>query len=298
LAGKIFPRKFLRNTDNRLNSASIALSAEEYLGIVLLLSAILGAVVVILAITLSAPFPPLLAAVAFAGTFICLTHALPYYLAQRKARDLERVLPDALRQMASTFRAGVGIDAAMEDISRSGYGALSQEFSRAVAEIRRGRSLEDSLVALARRSNSPLFKRAFHLIIEGVRRGAALADVLDAVSNDAQEVQSIQRERRAATTQQVLFLVAAALFAAPMISGIVVSVGSIFTTINASSSVFPPELSTIVMFYLMIQAFITAIGVGIVRYGRASKGLALAPIFIPCATVVFFLARIAVEAII
>ncbi len=293
LVKKIFPNKFLNSTDRRLESTNIALSAEEFIGIAMVASILLGVIVVFLGLILPMPLPsPFLAIIAFAVVFVCLSYALPYYLTQRRAKELEEVLPDALRQMASTLRAGIGIDAAMEDVSKSGYGALSREFDRAVVEVRRGRALENSLRALARRSNSPLYERAFHLIVEGIERGAALANVLDAVSHDAREVQTVQRERRAATTQQVLFLLAAAIFAAPMIAGIVVRVGSAFTTIGAQAAAFPPEIGTIVMLYIAIQALICALAVGVVRYGRMMKGLMFTVPFMVCAVVVFHVAQV------
>jgi len=226
--------------------------------------------------------------------FPMLMLGVPYYLTQRRVAELDLMLPDALRQMASTLRAGVGIDAAMDDIVKSKYGPLSREFERAVMEIRRGRALGGALLALARRSNSLLYERAFHLIVEGIERGAAIANVLDAVSEDAREVQAIQRERRASTMQQVLFLFVVALFAAPLIAGLTVAVGGMFTETAGATAVtaLPPEVSTIVMLYIVIQAFICALAVGVIRYGQMSKGLMFTFPFMLIAAGVFFVARI------
>ncbi|MEM2192537.1 MAG: type II secretion system F family protein, partial [Candidatus Hadarchaeales archaeon] len=122
--------------------------------------------------------------------------------------------------MASTLRAGVSIDGALEDIAKSKYGELSKEFQRVLNEVSKGRTLESALLALARRSQSPLYDRAFRLIVEGIERGAALANVLEAVANDTKEIHAIQRERKTLTTQQVMFLFAVALFACPFITGL------------------------------------------------------------------------------
>jgi flagellar protein FlaJ len=289
---KIFPEDFLKETDRRLESTNIMLSAEEYIASSVLISIFIAVVTFLLGFILGSPLLMILTILAFVAPFSGLSYVLPYYLTQRRASELERVLPDGLRQMASTLRAGLGIDAAMDDIAKSGYGALSREFERAVVEIRRGRALENALKALARRSSSPLYERAFHLITEGIERGAALADVLDAVSTDAREVQTVQRERRAATTQQVLFLLVAAIFAAPLIAGIVIGVGSGFTTIGAQTEGLPAGVSTIVMLYIAIQAFICALAVGVIRYGRMMKGFMFMIPFIIGAVVMFFVAQI------
>ncbi len=289
---KVFPHDFLKETDRRLESTNIMLSAEEYIGSSVLISISIAVATFLAGLILSSAPLMILTILAFVITFSGLSYVLPYYLTQRRARELELVLPDGLRQMASTLRAGVGIDAAMDDIAKSRYGALSREFERAVVEVRRGRALEDALNALARRSSSPLYERAFHLITEGIERGAALADVLDSVSKDAREIQTVQRERRAATMQQVLFLLVAAIFAAPLIAGIVVGVGSGFSALGAGTAGLPEGTSTIVMLYIAIQAFICALAVGVIRYGQMMKGFMFVLPFIIGAIVMFYVAQI------
>ena len=300
MARKLFRPSFLAKTDHRLESTNILLSAEEFIGVSLLLAIGVGVAVsvigLILPFQLPIPIPlPILGPVISVVVFVALAYLVPYFLAQRRARDLEMELPDALRQMASTMRAGIGIDAAMDDIARSGYGVLSREFERAVVEVRRGRALERSLLALAQRSNSPLYERAFRLIVEGVEHGAALADVMDSVSKDAREVHTVQRERKSATVQQVLFLIMASVFAAPFISGLVLGVSGMFSALGSTvgqgaveAASLPAGMGTVIMLYIMIQAVITAMAVGIIRYGQASKGLMFTVPFAVGALVVFY----------
>lgn len=295
-AKRVFPEKFLINLDHKLESTKIALSAEEYVGITLIATIVACVVVGFLGVLLALPIPPfLLAPLAAAGTFLGLTLWVPRFMAQKRAAELERMLPDALRQMASTLRAGVGIDATLDDIAKSKYGALSDEFNRVVTEVKRGRTLESALLALARRSNSPLYERAFRLIVEGIERGAALASVLDAVAGDAKEVHAIQRERRSATTQQVMFLFAVSLFAAPFIIGLTVGVGMLEIGGGAvTSAALPAEMGTIALAFVIIQAFICGLTVGVVRYGQMSKGLGYSIVFMIASAVVFFLAQMIV----
>lgn len=292
---RVFPKGFLSDIELKLESTNIALAAEEFVATALLIT--LG---ICIGIGLVGAFlgpPPIVLSIVLISIAVVLPMLMlgvPYYLTQRRVAELDGMLPDALRQMASTLRAGVGIDAAMEDIVKSKYGPLSREFERAVMEIRRGRALGSALLALARRSNSLLYERAFHLIVEGVERGAAIANVLDAVSEDVREVQAIQRERRASTMQQVLFLFVVALFAAPLIAGLTVAVGGMFTETAGATAItaLPPEVSTIVMLYIVIQAFICALAVGVIRYGQMSKGLMFTFPFMLVAAGVFFAARI------
>ncbi len=288
LARRLFSEKALASLSHRLESTKIGLSADTFLGLVVVLSIAVGAAMAAFAVVFNVTIVIFLAPVAAIGTFLGLSRALPSFLAQRRAAELERYLPDALRQMSSTLRAGVGIDSALEDIAKSKYGELSLEFERVITEVNRGRSLTGALLALSRRSCSALYHRSFQLIVEGIERGAALASVLDSVSTDAKEVQAIQRERKAATTQQVLFLYAVALFAAPFIVGLTVGVSGI--SVGGNKAGMPPEMVTIAMIYNAIQAFICGLAVGVLRYGKMSKGVPYTIPFMIVATIVFIVA--------
>jgi pilus assembly protein TadC len=288
---RIFPKKFLDSTERRLRSTNIALAAEEYIGIALLVIVGICVAISVIGVVVILPIPtPLLVLLIVLVMFPALTIGIPYYLAQRRAAELERLLPDALRQIASTLRAGIGIDAALEDIAKLKYGALSQEFERTVMEIRKGRQLNSALLALAHRSNSPLFERAFGLIVEGIERGAALADVLDAVSADIREVHTIQRERKTATTQQVLFLVATALIAAPLIMGLTIAIGEGLMKMSAKA-ILPDGMSGVVLLFVIIQAVISSLAIGVIRYGRMMRGGTFIVPFVIVAIFMFYVAR-------
>lgn len=293
---RILPPRFFVNLERRLESTKIALSAEEYVSIAFMVSILLAVAVGILSIFIALPLPSILL-VPMAGivSFPLFTAGLPRYLAQARSAEMEKVLPDALRQMSSTLRAGVSIDATLEDIAHSNYGELSKEFERVVSEVKRGRTLENALLAMSRRSNSPLYDRAFRLIVEGIERGAALANVLEAVSGDIKEVHAIQRERKTATTQQVMFLFAVALFAAPFIIGLTVGVGNVQPGgAGSSSRGLAPEMGTIAMAYVAIQALTCGLAVGVIRYGKISKGITYSVIFIIVSVIVYSMAGLIV----
>jgi len=287
---RVFPEKFLANVERKLLSTDIMLSVEEYVGTMLLAVIAICVALAVVSLFITFPLPiflliPLVAVLAFPS----LALGVPQYLAQRRAAELERVLPDALRQMASTLRAGVSIEATLEDVVKSKYGPLSKEFERVVAEVRRGRSLENALLALSRRSGSLLYERAFNLIVEGIERGAALASVLDSVAVDIKEVHAIQRERKAATMQQVLFLLAVALFIVPLIVGLVVGISGKLTI--AGGAPMPEVVGTIVAIYVAIQAAVCAFALSTIRYGKTSRGVTFLFPFVLVAVSAFYLAK-------
>lgn len=254
---------------------------------------------------------PIYSAVGFAGTFVSLVLVLPYFYIERRVGDLEDALPDALRQMSTALRAGVSMDAALEDVAESNYGPLSDEFTRTLAQVRRGRPMQGALKAMAKRTRSELYERAFFLIVEGMERGAELADVLEAVSDDIRETHTVQRERRAATMQQVMFLLAAALFAAPFITGLVLSLEGVFSEVGGNMAsggggmgaggaagaltgpILPAGTKVVIPLFIVLESAITALAVGVIRYGRVTKGLLFVVPFVIAALVVFYGAQFA-----
>ena len=116
--------------------------------------------------------------------------------------------------------------------------------------------------------------------------------MLDAVSADIREVHAIQRERRATTMQQVLFLMVAALFAAPFIIGLTVAIGVGFAGAEERVAVLPAEIGTIALAYVAIQAFICAMAVGVIRYGQMRKGIMFTVPFMILTVCVSYGARI------
>ncbi|KXA91252.1 hypothetical protein AKJ57_01930 [candidate division MSBL1 archaeon SCGC-AAA259A05] len=298
LARVVLPDSFLKSTDRRLKSANIVLSGPEYCGVSILFG--LAVAIGMMVNSLYLPFPllpgPAYAVISFFFTLVILTVVIPLYIIHRRIGELENALPDALRQMSAVLRAGVSMDAALEDVAQSEYGPLSEEFERTLAQVRRGRSVQGALEAMARRTRSELFERAFFLIVEGMRKGAELASVLEAVSNDIREIHAIQRERRATTMQQVLFLLVVALFAAPFICSLSLRIGGMFSGVSLRGAAglgagagLPDIVNIVVPIYVVLQAAITALGVGVVRYGEMSKGVAFAGPFMGIALVVYYI---------
>jgi hypothetical protein len=102
-----------------------------------------------------------------------------------------------------------------------------------------------------------------------------------------------------------MFLYAVALFACPFIIGLTVGVGGIEMEVGglargaegvmgAGGGGLPPEMTTIAMAYVMIQAFICGLAVGVIRYGKMSKGLGYSIAFLIASAVVFSIAQMVI----
>lgn len=109
---------------------------------------------------------------------------LPKMKSGSKSSEAARELPFALRQMATELRAGIGLHDSMRSIALSGYGPLSDEFSRALEEIRYGETTEKALLDMSERINSEGLERAIHQITRTLSSGGDLAKTLAVIADD------------------------------------------------------------------------------------------------------------------
>lgn len=109
---------------------------------------------------------------------------LPNMRKGRKSSEAARELPFALRQMSTELRAGIGLHDSMRSIAISGYGALSEEFSRALEEIRYGETTEKALLDMSERINSQGLERAVYQITRTLNSGGDLAKTLGVIADD------------------------------------------------------------------------------------------------------------------
>ncbi|WP_206205859.1 type II secretion system F family protein [Thermococcus sp. Bubb.Bath] len=262
---RILPPKWLKRYELFIYSAGIEFLAVEYLMISILMSVILGAAVLLLL--------PLKYALFTAITvFPAMAFAYPYWRISKRLEDMEKNLPDAFFYLASSLRAGISFSEAMEDLTTAKFGALTDEFKRAVNEIKKGRSTIEALKVLAlRNKKSPVLYRSLMIIIEALERGAPMSDVLVYVANDVREILRIRQERKASTGMQMMFFIITSGFIGPAIIGIVGKLmGQMITGAGAAQI---PTILNILLAFVVIQAIISGLGIGVIREGKFSAGM-------------------------
>ena len=109
---------------------------------------------------------------------------LPNMKRGSRSNEASRELPFALRQMATELRAGIGMHDSMRSVALSGYGSLSEEFARALEEIKYGETTEKALTDMSDRIDSEGLKRAVYQITRTLSSGGDLAKTLNVIAED------------------------------------------------------------------------------------------------------------------
>ncbi|MGH2529054.1 MAG: type II secretion system F family protein [Actinomycetota bacterium] len=175
--------------DDRLEQAGVPMRAGEFVALTAV-GAIAGAIVG--AILLPNIFFVLMVA---AGGGL-----LPYLwllraIAKRQKR-LSEQLSDTLSILASALRAGHSFLQALDQVAKEINEPSASEFQRVVSEIRLGRPVEDSLLAMADRVASEDLRWAVLAVNIQREVGGNLAEVLDIVANTVRERAYVHRQVR------------------------------------------------------------------------------------------------------
>lgn len=238
---------------------------------ILLLVGILLAIVGFVVANALNYYPILIAIVGFVLPFGAVAGFI-FMMSDKRVDSIEKETPDFLRQLASLLRAGMGLEAAMEDISKQGDSPLIEELKRAVIEIKVGRSFDEAMLAMSDRLGSKNLDRTFRMILEGRRAGGSLSDVIETISDDLRATMALQRERKSSVLMSVMFLIIAAIIAAPFALGMT----GIYTAFMESAGSPNPmaESSQIAASgYIIIHSFLAGILMGIIMYGSPKKGI-------------------------
>ncbi len=276
---RLVPAKWLKRYELLIYSAGIEFLAVEYLLITLLLSVIFAALVLLF-------FPLSYALLTFLLVLPGLALVYPYWRIMKRIEDMESNLPDAFFYLASSLRAGISFSEAMEDLTTAKFGALTEEFKRAVNEIRKGRSTVEALRVMAlRNKKSPVIYRSLMIIIEALERGAPMSDVLIYVANDVREILRIRKERKASTGMQTMFFIITSGFVGPAIIGIVGKLMGEMIQGPAKAQI--PTVINILLGFVALQAIVSGLGIGVIREGKFSAGFKYGALLIVMGVAVF-----------
>ena len=182
-------RSSTTRTMQLINRADLPLRAGEWF--VIRLGATLGGLVIG---ALLLPGPWLLGIVVGLVAGVFLPQLVLRYLAARRAKAFERVLPQSLTLVATTLRSGFGLPQALSAVAQDSAPPVDREFSRALAETRIGTDIGDALERMADRMGSD----AMHMAVMAIRIqrevGGNLAETLETTARTLLERETLKRQ--------------------------------------------------------------------------------------------------------
>ena len=182
-----------------LKNAEANYSPKEYLGIVA--QSTLNAFVIVFIITLISLMVLRVESFFVFSFIISVTASLfilfnqmiyPKIYVSRRQRDIEKNLLSGLEDILVQLNSGIPLFTVLVNISSSNYGALSNEFKKAVRKINAGSPEQVVLEELSKTNPSTYFKRVLWQISNGMNAGSDMGIVIRDSIKALNEEQLIQ----------------------------------------------------------------------------------------------------------
>jgi hypothetical protein len=272
------------------------------------------------------PYSPLIAIGGALGFLVIIGagfYFALYFTAETRARKVEEILPEVLKIIAANIRAGLTVENAIWSVSKPEYGVLGEEIKKVSVSTYGGKPINEALIDMTKRVDSKLLERSVKLLVDGIRLGGEVANLLDEVAATVKSTKALRKEIANATLTYVIFIIFAGVFVAPLLfalslyysetsnsiadkqqSGMDMNKmkgskafagGGPLTAIafrqKTADTITADDIKTFSISAIGITSFFSCILIGLIRHGKAKKGVKLVPVLVPISIGLFLLAH-------
>lgn len=168
--------------------------------------------------TIKIAFTALLAPIAyFSFPYLAISVA-----AERRRKEMEKVLPDALLLISTNIKTGTSINRAFLASAREEFGPLEEELRKTAIEISGGKSVQEALENLRDRVKSEIFTDTLNILSDAIQSGGNTAELLESSAEDIRSSLELREEIKSSIRMYTIFILMAAVFGAPMLFSITV----------------------------------------------------------------------------
>jgi archaeal flagellar protein FlaJ len=309
-----FDRLISRNAvvalSKEMDLAGVKMSVDKLLKIM-----VIGAIFILVFVTFGlyiAGFNILIDAaggLASPALYVMIIYLILEYRIDARKTKLEVILPDYLQIVSANLRSGIALDRSMLLAARPEFAFLSDDIKEMNKRIYSGENFDASLREFASRYRSYQLSHAIRMILESLRYGGAMADLIEQIAKDMRSQQMTQKEVSGQLFMYSIFIAFAGLIAAPVLYGLTAQMitvtdavwkgiltqnpGGLPTTGISFLKPSPPKITpqTYHNFSLVAIAIITGFAgviMSAISTGSAIKGLKWVPVFIIIGIIVFF----------
>lgn len=123
----------------------------------------------------------------------------PRIVAGKISEEVDKDLIYALKDLMVQLSSGVSLYNAMLNVSKSGYGRISEEFAQVVQDMNTGVPQDRALESMAMRTESEFLRRTTWQIVTALKAGASLQNTLSSIMQalkkyQAQNIKSYAQE--------------------------------------------------------------------------------------------------------
>ncbi len=148
--------------------------------------------------------------------WIILNYFLSYKITLR-TRQAENILEDYLRYVVENLKGGLSFEKALWSSIKPDFGVLAEEIHLVTKKVMTGTSLEDALREFTEKYDSPLLKRTFDIIVESLRGGGKISDIIEDLTDELSNMKELKQELTTTNMSYSIFVNAVVLFITPFL---------------------------------------------------------------------------------
>lgn len=244
--------------------------------------------------------------------FVVVVYMILEYMIDGRKTKVEDMLPDYLQITSANLRSGIALDRAMLLAARPEFGFLSEDVKDMNRRIFGGENFDVALRNLASKYRSYQLSHAVRMILESLRYGGAMADLIEQISKDMRAQQMTQKEVSGQLFMYSIFIAFAGLIAAPVLYGLtaqmIVVTDAVWKGILAQNpgglpstgisflKPSPPKITPTQYHNFSIAAIVVICGfasliMSAISSGSAIKGIKYLPVFIIIGIIIFIIVQ-------
>ena len=208
LIGRFYPTNTVKGISLKLKRAGMESTSTEFMLGVKGFAAVVGAIGVSSLVNLMTGDVTFTFLGLLGGVLLGFM-APDYYLSSKargRANGILEQLPDALDLLTISVEAGLGFDAAIVKVTEKMKGPLTEEFKRASAEQRIGKSRQEALRGISERVEVKELRNFISAIIQADQLGVSMSKVLRIQSEQLRTERRQRAEEKAARAPILIML--------------------------------------------------------------------------------------------
>lgn len=211
----------------------------------------------------------------FAFVSVIIPIVILHHLDNQWRKAIDEHLPELFRSIAQAQETGMPLPRAFEEAAKGDHGPLTAELRKMSTQLSWGMPFEEALLAFARRVNTVLVQRTVPLMIEALRSGGHIEQILNPIGEFIQAIIMLRKER-AVKTRPYIAIIYMAYFV--FILTIVLLFRAFFVDVTGASILevavmSPGELKRLFLHMAIIQGFFSGLIAGKIGEDSALLGL-------------------------
>ena len=243
-----------------------------------------------------------LAVVAIGSAIAIFVFAVIYfYLDLRifnRTKEMEEVLQEFLKFVSENLKGGMSFEKSLWSAIKPEFGILATEVRLAAKKVMTGQDVDEAIREFTDKYDSPMLRRSFNLIIEGLKGGGRIAELIDRVIENIEETRMLKKEMAATNMTYVIFITFVVIVIAPGLFALsyqlLMILGKFVAKIGAtevrggmtlpltisSVSIKPDDFVVFSRYALVTISTFSSMIVSMIRKGSIKAGVMYIPIFI------------------